>query len=433
MGLFNKIFKKPSVNINTDGFFEMLTGYAPVFTNAPESLYEMELIRLSIFSIANNCSKLKPEIRGSKLSHLNTLLQYRANPFMSMSQFLSRVVTILLVNNTAFIVPVEDEAGHITGYFPALPQMCEVISRSGNPYLRYTFSNGQSVAIEYNKVGILTRHQYADDFFGSDNQALKPTSQLIHTQNQGIIQAVKNSAFIRFIGKIGNMIADEDIQLERDRFAKENLSEENKSAMLIYDNKFSDVKQIENKPFTINALQMKAIQDNVFNYFGTNENIVQNKYTEDEWNAFYDGCVEPIALQLSLALTNMSFTERELSHGNAIYLTASRLQYASNSTKLQLSTSLFDRGLLSRNGVMDIWSLPHVDNGDEFYIRREYAALKDLGKELDLELAKLSQQGKITIEGDDSGTGGAHTTIDDKKDDKKETDETRIVIDKCIK
>ena len=381
----------------------------------------MELIRSAINSFATNCSKLKPQILGSKLKHLEKLLQFRANAFMSMSQFLYRLATILSVNNTAFIVPVEDAAGQIIGFYPALPQMCEVINRGGNPYLRYTFSNGQCAVIEFARVGIMTNHQYENDFFGTDNKALKPTMQLIHTQNQGIIQSVKNSAFIRFIGKIGNMIKDEDIKKERDRFAKENLGEDNKSAMLIYDNKFSDVQQIKNNPYTVNAAQMKVIQENVFTYFGTNEEILQNKYDEDQWNAYYDGKIEPFALQLSLALSNMSYSERELAHGNAIIFTASRLQYASNKTKLDLSTSLFDRGLLSRNGVMDIWSLPHVEDGDEYYIRREYAALKDLGKELDLELAKLQQAGKIQTppEDDGAGTGGIHTEVDDKKQEDK--------------
>ena len=119
-----------------------------------------------------------------------------------------------------------------------------------------------------------------------------------------------------------------------------------------------------------------------FNYFGTNAKIIQNSYTEDEWNAYYEGKIEPFAIQLSLVMSNMTYTQRELSFGNAITFTANRLQYASNNTKLNISTQLFDRGLLNRNGVMDIWNMSHVEGGDKYYIRKEYAEVSELGKEV---------------------------------------------------
>ena len=123
---------------------------------------------------------------------------------------------------------------------------------------------------------------------------------------------------------------------------------------------------------------MAQINENVFNYFGTNAAILQNKYTEDDWNAYYEGKIEPFAIQLSLVMSNMTYTARELSFGNAITFTANRLQYASNQTKLNISTQLFDRGLLNRNGVMDIWNMAHVEDGDKYYIRKEYCEVSQL-------------------------------------------------------
>jgi len=381
MGIFETIFRKPKVDIEADGYFKMLNGYSPVFSNAPESIYEMEITRAAIHSFASFCSKLKPEISGSAYKNLERTLQFKPNPFMDTSKFIYRIATILSINNTAFIVPIEDEFGGISGYYPLLPQRCEVVEFRGEPFLRYTFASGQKAAIEFARVGILTQFQYKDDFFGEGNAALRPTMQLIHTHNEGIIQGVKNSASIRFLAKIGNMIKPEDITKERKRFTADNLSSENQSGMVIYDAKFADVKPIESKPFTVNAAQMAQINENVFNYFGTNAAILQNKYTEDDWNAYYEGKIEPFALQLSLVMSNMTYTPRELSFGNAITFTANRLQYASNNTKLRISTQLFDRGLLTRNGVMDIWNMAHVEGGDTFYIRKEYAAVSDEEKE----------------------------------------------------
>lgn len=379
MGLFESIFKKPK-NIAVANYFKTLSAYTPVFTTYDGGVYEMELTRAAIHSFALACSKLKPEVTGTAYKNLERVLQFKPNPFMDTSKFIYRVATILSVNNNAFIVPIEDEFGFISGYYPLLPQNCEVLDVNGEAYLRYTFANGQRAAIEFNKVGILTQFQYKDDFFGEDNKALYPTMQLIHTQNQGIINGVKNSANIRFLAKIANMISPEDITKERNRFTNDNLSADNQSGMIIYDNKFTELKQVDSKPFVVNAIQMQQINENVYNYFGTNAAILQNKYTEDEWNAFYEGKIEPFAIQLSLVMSNMTFTQRELAYSNQITFTANRLQYASNATKLNVSTQLFDRGLLNRNGVMDIWNMSHVEGGEKYYIRKEYAEINNLDK-----------------------------------------------------
>ena len=361
MGVFETIFRKPKADLKAEGYFKMLNGYTPVFSNAPESIYEMELTRAAIHSFASFASKLKPEISGTAQKNLERTLQFKPNPF---------------------IVPIEDEFGGLIGYYPLLPQRCEVVEYNGAPFLRYTFGSGQKAAIEFERVGVMTQFQYTDDFFGESNAALRPTMQLIHTQNQGIINGVKNSASIRFLAKVANMLKPEDITKERKRFTADNLSAENQSGMVIYDAKFADVKPIESKPFTVNAAQMAQINENVFNYFGTNAGILQNKYTEDEWNAYYEGKIEPFAIQLSLVMSNMTYTARELSFGNAITFTANRLQYASNQTKLNISTQLFDRGLLNRNGVMDVWNMAHVEGGEKYYIRKEYAEVSELGKEV---------------------------------------------------
>lgn len=403
MGIFETIFKKPKSDLVPSGYFKMLNGYTPVFTNAPESIYEMEITRAAVHSFASFCSKLKPEISGSAKKHLEKTLQFRPNPFQDTTKFIYRIATVFAVNNTAFIVPIEDQYGGICGYYPILPQNCEVLDVGGVPYLRYTFSSGQRAAIEFDRVGVLTQFQYADDFFGETNAALRPTMQLIHSNNQGIINGVKNSAAIRFLGKIANMIAPEDITKERKRFTEENLSADNQSGMIIYDNKFSDIKQIDSKPFTANAMQMQQINENVFNYFGTSAAILQNKYTEDEWNAYYEGKIETFAIQLSLVMSNMTFTQREIAHGNAITFTANRLQYASNQTKLSISTQLFDRGLLNRNGVMDIWNMAHVTGGDIYYIRKEYTEVSKLGKEPD---DANSEQPGIQDNGPAADSGG---------------------------
>ena len=398
-----------------DSYFKMLNGYSPTFTSYSGGVYEMDLTRTAVNNFATHCSKLKPEITGSALKHLEKTLQHKPNYFMDTTKFIKRLATYVAVEHTAFIVPIEDKIGRLCGWYPLRAERCEVVEVKGQVYLRYLFANGEHGAIEFEKVGIITDFEYTDDLFGEDNRTLKPTMQLIHTQNEGIINAVKNSANIRFLAKVANMLKPEDIKKERERFTEDNLSADNDSGMIIYDNKFSELKQVESKPYTPNALQMQNIQENVCTHFGTNMDILQNKFNEETWNAYYEGKIEPFAIQLSLVMSNMTFSDREIACGNAITFSANRLQYASNATKLQVSTQLFDRALLNRNGVMDIWNMAHVEDGEKYYIRKEYTEVSELNnsnKEPKIIIQQVPQTGQ---QGTDDGKGKEPTEGEPKE------------------
>lgn len=370
MGLFQKLFPKPQTKA-VNGYFQTLSGYAPVFTSFQGGVYEAQITRAAIHAFATHASKLKPEVTGNE--QLARMLQHRPNPWQTTAQFLYRVATIFAVDNNAFIVPLYDEYfERITGYYPILPSMTELVDYNGEPWLRYTFSNGKKAAIELSKVGILTQFQYESDFFGSDNKPLRSTLQLIQTQNQGIEQGIKNSAAIRFIAKLGTSTRPDDIKAERKRFIETNFGAENNGGVMMFDTKYTDVKQIVSKPYIVDSEQMKIINDSVYNYFGVNEKILRNEWSETEYTAFYEGKIEPFAVQLGLAMTNMTYSDRAIAFGNEIMFSSNRLQYASTSAKLQVTQTLLDRGIINRNQACDIWQLPHIEGGDEYIIRGEY-------------------------------------------------------------
>lgn len=382
-GLFDIIFPRPKKKSADEKYFALFSGYTPVFTSAGGAIYEKELIRAAIHTNALNCSKLAPELHGSILSDLGAVMKHRMNEFMTTSQFLYRLITILFVENTAFIVPVEDKYQRLTGFYPVLPSTAQMVESGGKQYLRYYFGTGQTTAVEWEKVGVLTRYQYENDIFGSTNAALNPTLQLINAQNDGIINGVKASASVRFLGRVANIIDDEDLAVARAKFIEQNLGSSNSGGIILTDNKITDIQPIKSEPFAVNAEQMQQIKSNVYNYFGCSEKIIQNSYTEDEWNAYYEGCIEPIAIQISQVMTSMAFTMDQVVDGSQIVFTSGWLQYASNATKKSLITELFDRGFLTMNEGRAILNMDRIDEpfADEHYIRKEYAAVTDLGKE----------------------------------------------------
>ena len=216
-----------------------------------------------------------------------------------------------------------------------------------------------------------------DDFFGSDNRPLLPTMQMAQTQAEGIINGIKNATTIRFLARLSGNLKEKDITAERERFARDNLAG-NATGVAMFDSKYADVKQIESAAMVVNPKQQELIRASVFEYFGTNEKILTNTYNEDEWNAYYEGFIEPFAIQLSLVLTAMTFTPEEIAAGASIIATANRLQYASNQTKLNVVTQLFDRGFLTHNQGLEIFNMSPVEDGDKHYIRKEYTEVSNL-------------------------------------------------------
>lgn len=381
MGLFEKIFKRPRPQGQPEGFFKTMTAYTPAFTSWGGQLYESELVRSAINARATHISKLSVRAQGSAKPRLQTRLRTGPNEWQTWGQFLYRLSTILDVQNTAFVVPVQDDFGEATGIFPVLPSRCEVLQYSGEPWLRYQFSTGEYAAVEMRSCGILTRFQYSDDLFGDDNAALTPTMELINIQNQGIAEGVKSAATFRFMARVNNFTKPEDLAKERQRFTKENLRGE--GGVLLFPNTYSDIQQIKSSPFVVDADQMDSIRKNVFDYFGVNEDVLQNKAYGDAWSAFYEGAIEPFAVQFSDVVSKMLFTERERASGSFLMATANRLQYMSNTEKLNVSAQMADRGIMNRDEIREIWNLPPLPDGQgqAYTIRGEYYLLGADGSE----------------------------------------------------
>ena len=387
MSLLDKIFHPDEAKKSEDAlrearaFFQTLTAYAPVFTNWGGAIYESEIVRAAIDARARHISKLKVETIGTANPSLQSKLMQGPNQWQTWSQFLYRVSTILDINNTAFIVPVFDERMIITGIFPILPAQCKLVEYAGEVWLRYQFSNGQYAAVEFRKCAVLTKHQYESDFFGDKNTPLKETMQLIHIQNQGIEEGVKNSATFRFMATLNNFSSAEDLKKERERFTETNLSTSSKSGgFLLFPNTYKDIKQIDVKPYAIDADQMKQIRENVFNYFGVNEAVLTNAAAGSQLEAFFDGAIEPFAIQFSEAVTKMLFSERERAQGSYLIANANRLQYMSTSEKVSMARELGDRGAILIDEIRELFNYAPLPDGagQVAPIRGEYKATDEL-------------------------------------------------------
>lgn len=387
MGLFDKIFRpdkaKESEKALKEAYntFSTLTAYRPVFTSWGGAIYESEVVRAAIDARARHISKLKIEPYGTANPSLQAKLKLGMNQWQTNSQFLYRVSTILDVENTAFITPVFDADMRITGYYPILPSRCELVEYEGAPWIRYKFSHGQTAAVKLEEIAIMTKHQYHDDFFGDNNHALDETMRLIHLQAEGIREAVTNSSTFRFMAQLSNFAKPEDIANERKRFVQNNLSTDSDAGgFLLFPNTYKDIRQIDVKPYTVDAEQMEMIQKNVCNYFGVNQAVLENSAKAEELEAFYDGAVEPFAIQFSEAMTKAAFSERERAQGSGIRAASNRLQYMSTTAKVQMAKELGDRGAILIDEIRELFNYDPLPDGagQVAPIRGEYKATETL-------------------------------------------------------
>ena len=382
MGVFEKIFgkKEQPAALKAQHMFQMLDGYVPAFHSWNGSVFESDLIRAALDAHGRHAAKLQVNVQGSAQPALQSRMKIQPNPFQTWSQFLYRTAVILYARNTAFIVPVRGEYGETSGVMHVLPERWELVEFNGKPYVRFHMANNRRAAVELDQVGILTRYQYRNELFGESNEAMKPVLDLIEMQRQGIVEGVKNSATYRFMGQSDNWASDEDLAEEMNRFNRNTFQNlKTSGGFLLFPNTYTNIQQIRQDAYKVDADQLNLIKNNVFDYFNVNEDVIQSKAFGDAWLAFYEGAVEWMAIQLSDVMSRMLFTERERQYGNRVFFTSNRLQYMSNSDKMTAISQLADRGLATRNELREILNLAPLPKpyGDQIPARGEYYDITD--------------------------------------------------------
>lgn len=362
MGLIEKIFpKKYRTPISADRW-ETLTAYKAVFHSWRGEIYEFDQVRSAIDTLARNTGKLRIDMTGTAKAKLRNKIKIKPNPFQTWYQFWYRARTIYEMQNNAIIVPILDDYDEIMGLFPVLPSMCEVVSFRGHEYLRYRFYGNQAAAIEIEKCGIITKHQYKNDIFGDNNDALDSTLSLLDLNKQAIEKAIEESNSFKFMARMNNYAKDEDIKKERQRVKEANLNDKD-GFLLLFSNLIGEPKQIDYKPYTVDKEQIEQINSNVEKYFGVSGEAIKNELTGDKAAAFYEGAIEPFAIQASEVITNMLYTPIEQTNGNLFMLTANRLQFMTNADKLSFTTQTADRGIVFIDELREVWNLPPLPNG----------------------------------------------------------------------
>ena len=383
MGLFTDIFR-PNKNKQAkialqeaEGYFKLLTGYRPVYTSWQGCLYESEVIRAAVDTNARHVSKSKVVINGSTQSKLATQLKYKPNSWQTWAQWLYRVSTILDMCNTAFIIPVLDNDLDTVGFFPALPERCEILDYKGTPWIKYKFFSGDIGVVELSKCGIVTRHQFYHDLFGEQNlPALDSTIDLLFSAKRSIKNAAESANDYKFMAQLDNFTKSTDLPKERKRFTEKNLkAEEDNDGVLIFPVTYKNIKQITPSEFTVSEQQIDLINNSVYSFFGVNQDLAQGKVESKFIDSYYDGTIEPRLNQISQVMTNVMFTQKQQANGAKIHFE----RELSTKDRVSMAQQLGDRGMITINEARALFDYPPIENGDILPVRGEYYMLGGAG------------------------------------------------------
>lgn len=368
--LFSTIFGNKKQTEITKTQLQMLNSYNAQFTTLSNNTYDSKVARQCIDRIATHCAKLIPKHIKDSISNnikgdINFLLQNQPNPITTKFDFIYRVISMLYTDSNAFVFIAKDKTGYITGFYPILATNYDLLEdTTGKIYLQFKFVNGKEYTLPYLELIHLRLFYNKHDIFGTNNKVLKTDIDTAHTASEGIKNAIKTSNNLKGILKYTNsMLKEKDIKASKEAFVRDFLNLENESGIAAVDSK-AEFEAVNLKPITLDREQLKQVNNNIFDYFGISEKIVNNSFTTEDWNAFYEGVIEPRAIQMSDAFTNKIFSYKAIKDGHKIVFTANRLQYATLANKISLLKEAGALGLLTKDEAREIIDL-HPLGGEE--------------------------------------------------------------------
>lgn len=378
MGLFRR--KKKTVEpVSYDA--KVYRSTLNVFTDFGNNISASDVVKICIDRIATHAAKLKPRYVKNldnssvveKKGSLAYLLKYEPNPLMTPHDFIYRVVTLLYLNNNAFIYPVYDESTYkLKALYPIKPNSVEAVKdASGDLFLRFYFSDGKDYLLPYESVIHMRRFYGVNDIFGgsgalSDHAAILKTIKINDSVLQGIDNAIRSSFQIKGLLKINGLLSERDKKAQKDEFDKalKESTQSGNSSIVPVDLK-SEYVPLNVDPKLVDSETLSFLHQQVINYFGVSEPIYKNDYSEDEYNAFYEGTIEGIAIAFSETFSKALLSRNALERGEQVVFYSERLQYASWNTKVTAIEKLMGLGILSLNESRSLLGLEPIEGGDK--------------------------------------------------------------------
>ena len=407
MGFFDRLRRKPP---KTQKWAQTLNGYAPVFSQFGTNIYASDVVQQAIKCIVDEMKKLNPahiRYNGNDPVPVNDDIQTvlnNPNPLMTTSEFLEKILWLLLLNYNAFVLPTyyiwEDEKGiqkrKYSGLYPLKPTQVDFIEDgSGRMYVKMRFENNFETTVPYDDLIHIKYNYSVNEYMGGDGSgqpdhtALLKTLELNDTLLKGIAKAMNSSYAVNGVVKYNTMLDDGKIEaalkeLER----KLNNSE---SGFLPLDLK-AEYTPLQHEIKLVDEETLKFIDEKILRNWGVPLSILTGDYTKSQYEAFYQKTLEPLIISISQAFTKKLFTDRERSFGNRIELYPKDLIFMTVEQTLEMVNLLSNTGSIYENEkrvAFGLRPLPELEG-------KRYMSLNWV----DMDIANQYQVGKNKEEGE---------------------------------
>ena len=400
-------FKKEIPTDNNYQYLKMLNSYTPYILPDVDNVYNNLLIRACIDAVAKNAAKLKAKIKGPNSTYkkrLEFLLGYKPNSYMSAFDFLYKIVSMYFTNNNVFIFINYDLDYYIEGFYPVPYSQIEFLEYQNKIYCKFNFKSGaRPIILPYDEIIHLRRHFNQDDLVGSSqNTVLRPTLKLFQSIIEGFVNSVRSSSSLRGYLKYTGNLKNEALKKYKENFVNSYMDYSSGGDGIGALDAKAEFHELKIQPFTIASSNQETANKNIYKYYGVSEEILIGKYTEEEYNAFYNSTIEPLAIQFSNEFTNKLFTEKEISNGREIVFSSLRLIFANNTTKANIIKEMMPLGIFSFNDARALYELDPVKNGDNRIVSLNYVNAEKADKYQGVE-NKDNTKEKENYENDSSG------------------------------
>ena len=365
MGWFSKLFKAEP---KSSKFAPTMDGFLPIYTQFGTNIYASDVVQQALKCIVDEMKKLNPThvryidndpvpIKGDVQNVLEN-----PNQLMTTSEFLEKIVWLLLLNYNVFIIPtyytwVDEKTGAERRYYDSLypinPTQVDFIEdAAGRLFVKFWFWNGETTTIAYDNVIHIKYNYSINEYMGGnmmgqpDHTALLNTLELNNTLLQGIAKAMKASYAVNGIVKYNTVM--DDGKTEAALRSLETKLQNNESGFLPLDLK-AEFTPLEKKISLVDEPTLKFIDEKILRNWGVPLSILTGDYTKAQYEAFYQKTLEPLIVALSQAFTKKMFTSREKAFGNKIKLYPKELIFMSVDQTIQMVTLLSNTGAMYEN------------------------------------------------------------------------------------
>lgn len=366
MSWFSDLFKRGPKNTK---FAPSFDGFAPIYSQFGTNIYASDVVQQALKCIVDEIKKLNPShIRYNDLdpipvrhSTIQSVLD-EPNELMTTVDFLEKATWLLLLNYNVFIIPtyytwIDETTGAEKRYYEALypikPVQVDFIEdATGTLFVKFWFWNGETSTIKYSDV-IHIRYNYSvNQYMGGnemgqpDHSALLETLKLNDSLLKGVAKAMNASYAVNGVVKYNTMLDQGKTEQALKELERKLANSE--SGFLPLDLK-AEFTPLEHKSQLVDEPTLKFVDEKILRYWKVPLAILTGDYTKDQYEAFYQSCLEPLIKTISQAFTKKIFTKREKAFGNRIELYPKELIFMTVSQTLEMINTLAPTGAMFEN------------------------------------------------------------------------------------